>query len=167
MKRIATCVLLAVCLLLFTGCSFLSEDQTDTFTLYYIRSEYMYHSSDSVIVGEPRTIAPQMKIDQLLYLYLAGPVDDSLISPIPKGTELIEIQEYSGLLEITFSDTEKTMTDAQFSLACVCLGKTLMEDPGIIRVTVVSGDRNMTIDRNNYLLTDEVGTTETTKEAIP
>ena len=103
----------------------------------------------------------------MLDLYMAGPVDDSLISPIPKDTDLIDLQEYSGILEITISDTEKTLSDAQFSLACVCLGKTIMEDSGIIQMTVFSGERSMTLDRNSYLLTDEVGAAETSKEATP
>lgn len=166
MKRIVACILLAVISLNFTGCVSISEDQEDTTTLYYIRSEYQYHNADNVIVGEDRTLAPKTEIRQLLDLYLAGPVDDSLVSPIPKGIEVVDIREYSGLLELTLSDTE-ALTDAQFSLACVCLGKTMMEDPDIIQVTVISGERNMTVDRNNFLLTDEVGTSETSKEAIP
>ena len=167
MKRITAWILFAVIALHLAGCSFASEDPGYTATLYYIRSEYEYHSTENVIVGETRSLAYKAEISQLLDLYLAGPVDDGLISPIPKGTELIDIQEYSGLLEITFSDTAQTLSDAQFSLACVCLGKTLMEDPGIIQMTVFSGERSMTVDRNNYLLTDEVGATETTKEDIP
>lgn len=167
MNRIVACILLAVISLGLTGCVLLSEDQGDTTTLFYIRSDHQYHGPDNVIVGEIRTLAPQTEPPQLLELYLSGPVDDSLTSPIPKGTEVVDIQEYSGLLEITLSDTEEKLSDVQFSLACVCLGKTMMEDPGIIQVTVFSGERTMTVNRNNYLLTDEVGTTESTKEAMP
>lgn len=167
MKRIIAGILLAVILLNLTGCVFTSEDTGDTITLYYIRSEYQYHNVDNVIVGEERTLASKTEIAHLLDLYLAGPVDDGLVSPIPKDTELLGIQEYSGLLEITFSDTESVLSDVQFSLACVCLGKTMMEDPDIIQVTVFSGERSMTVDRTNYLLTDEVGSAEISKEAMP
>ena len=158
MKRKAAYILLAVISLVFSGCTSVSEDPGYTTTLFYIRSEYEYHSTDNVIVGERRALANETEIDQLLDLYLAGPVDVSLISPIPKGTELLDIQEYSGLLEITFSDTEDSLTDAQFSLACVCLGKTMMEDASVLQVTVFSGERSMTVTRTSYFLTDEVDT---------
>ena len=167
MKRLAVFILVTVISLMFFGCGSTANESGYTATLYYIRSEYEYHSTENVIVGEARTLASEAEIGQLLDLYLAGPVDDRLASPIPKGTDLLDMREYSGLLELTFSDTEAVLTDAQFSLACVCIGKTMMEDPDIIQVTVFSGDRQMTVDRNNYLLTDEVGDADISKEAIP
>lgn len=168
MKKITACILSAFIILLFSSCAFTSENVEENTTFYYIRSEYQYYNSDSVIVGEERTfISNTNDIHQLIDLYLTGPVDDSLISPVPRDTELIGIQEYSGLLEIIISDTERTLNEAQFSLACVCLGKTIMEDPKIIQVTIFSGDRSMTISRNNYFLTDEVGATVSSKEVMP
>ena len=168
MKKLTAAILLAVISTVFSGCMFASEDQEDKTILYYIRSEYQYYNMENVIVGEDRTLVSRSdELDQLLDLYLAGPVDDGLIAPFTRGTEVLEIREYSGLIEITLSDTGTAMSDADFSLACVCLGKTIMEDPNIIQITVFCGDRSMTVSRNNYLLMDDVTPSETSKEAMP
>ena len=168
MKKLIAAILSITISLVISGCTFSSDDQGNTTTLYYIRSEYQYYSTDNVIVGEDRIFVSRPDaFDQLLDLYLAGPLDDGLISPLPRGTHLVDIQEYSGLLEITLSDTENALSDAEFSLACVCIGKTIMEDSDIIQITVFSGERSMTVNRTNYLLNDESHASEVSKEVQP
>ena len=166
MKKLIAAILAIVISLAFSGCTFSSDDTENSTTLYYIRSEYQYYSTENVIVGEDRILVSKTDdFDQLLNLYLAGPLDDGLVSPLPRDASLIDIREYTGLLEVTISDTEKTLSDAEFSLACVCISKTIMEDSSIIQITVFSGDRSMTVNRMNYLLTDESHSSETSKEA--
>ena len=168
MKRFIAAILSVVISLVFSGCTFAADDQENTTTLYYIRSEYQYYGTDNVIVGEDRIlVSGTNEFEQLLNLYLAGPLDDGLVSPLPGDTHLIDIREYSGLLEITIADTEDSLSDAEFSLACVCIGRTIMEDSGIIQVTIFSGERSMTVNRTNYLLTDDIHASETSKEAQP
>ena len=168
MKRLIAAFLSVVISLAFSGCILSADDPENTTTLYYIRSEYQYYGTDNVIVGEERIVVSRTDaFDQLLDLYLAGPLDDGLTSPLPQDTHLVDIREYSGLLEITLSDTEKTLSDAEFSLACVCIGKTIMEGSDIIQITVFSGERSMTVNRTNYLLTDEIDPSEMSKEAQP
>ena len=168
MKKLIAVILSVVISLAFSGCILSTDDPENTTTLYYIRSEYQYYGSDNVIVGEERIVVSRTDtFDQLMELYLVGPLDDGLIAPLPKDTQLIDIQEYSGLLEITLSDTEIALSDSEFSLACVCIGKTIMESSDIIQVTVSSGERSMTVNRTNYLLVDEIHSSETVKEAQP
>lgn len=168
MKRMTACILLLLFTLSLSGCTSTPESKEDTTILYYIRSAYQYHSDENVIVGEERALAPeQLTVEKLLDLYLDGPVGSDLTLPIPQATDLVDIQEYSGLVEITLTDTEHALTDAQFSLACVCLGKTLLENTDIIQISFFSGDRTMTVERENYLITDGVGVTEIRKEANP
>lgn len=168
MKRLISAILVIVISLVFSGCTFATDDPEITTTLYYIRSEYQYYSTDNVIVGEQRVLVSKPdEMEPLLDLYLAGPLDDGLVSPLPRDASLIGIQEYSGLLEITISDTEKALSDSEFSLACVCISKTMMEDSDIIQITVISGERSMTVNRTNYLLADEIQASEASKEVQP
>ena len=166
MKRMITWMLLAAFALQLAGCYSASEDDAAGATFYYVRSAYQYHSGENVVVGEVRTSGAETSdIAQLVELYLNGPVTEGLVCPFPKDTQLISLLDHTGLLEMTLSDTVSALSDAQFSLACVCLGKTVLENTDIILVTFISGERSMTVSRDNYLTTDDVGTNEATKEA--
>ena len=161
-------MILFVFALQFTGCDYTSAEPTNGSTLYYIRSSYQYHSGENVIVGEDRVLGPEVSgTEQLVGFYLNGPVTEGLVSPFPAGTQLINVQDHSGLLEVTLSDANQTLSDARFSLACVCLGKTLLMDTDIIQVTFFIGGRSMTVNRDNHFITDEVSTNVTIKEVAP
>ena len=168
MKRMIAYILTVIITSLLAGCASAPENEADTVTLYYVRAAYQYHSVENVIVGEQRTVTQTpLTPDQRLSMYMAGPTADGLVSPIPEEVQVLEILNHSGLFEVTFSDTEQLLSDARFSLACVCLGKTLFEDPDIIQLTVISGERTMTVSKDSYLLIDEVGAMEPPKEVTP
>lgn len=168
MKRMTACILLLLVAFYMTACASSSESKEDTVTLYYIRSAYQYHSEENVIVGEERVYSPtELTVAILLEMYMDGPVGDGITAPVPKDTEIVDIRDYSGVLEVALSDTDQALSDIGFSLACVCIGKTLFDNTDIIQVTFFSGDRTMTVTRENYLITDEVKGTQTQKESTP
>jgi hypothetical protein len=168
MKRLFSFALLFLTVFHLTACIASPENMADTVTLYYIRSAYQYHSEENVIVGEERSYSPaELPVEKLLEMYMEGPVGDGIEAPVPEDTQIIDILNYSGVLEVTLSDTEHALTDAGFSLACVCIGKTLFDNTDIIQVTFFSGDRFMTVTRDNFLITDEVKGTQTQKETTP
>ena len=168
MKRLTSFVLLCLITFHLTACAYPSESKADTVTLYYIRSAYQYHSEENVIVGEERSYSPtELTVAKLLEMYMEGPVGDGISAPVPEDTEIVDILDYSGVLEVTLSDTDQALSEAGFTLACVCIGKTLFDNTDIIQVTFFSGDRTMTVTRDNFLITDEVKGTQTQKESTP
>ena len=92
-----------------------------------------------------------------------GPISQELFSPLPRGIQLYGIQQDSGELTIEISNTAATLSDAEFSLACACLSMTCMGLTDTDSVTIVSGSRNLTLNRENLLLNDTITQEENTK----
>lgn len=153
MKRLF-CLILAACLLL-SGCSLSSGGVREPVRFYYLRSEYQYDTPDGVIASEIREAAGHTHdLPYLLALYLIGPSEDELVSPIPRGTRIYSAVTEGDTVTLTLSDTGKTMTDGEFSLACACLALTSMEITGAGAVTIQSGERNVTMTSDNLTLYD-------------
>lgn len=160
MKRII-CILLSLCLLL-SGCG-RAEDHSVSF--YYCRSaeDYQYFESDGVIRGEGRDVTGHRSdLRYMINLYLAGPLEEGLQSPFPKTARLISVSIAEDTILIQLSDQDKTMTDAEFSLACACLTLTCMNLHSCAQVTITSGDRTVTMDESSILLSDDLLPQEST-----
>lgn len=167
MKR-SLCVLLCVLFLIgLCGCSTPLSGSGEPVSFYYRRADFQYHGTDNVIVPEQREISGHGgDLHYLISLYLVGPLDDSLVSPFPKGTRLLETQQTGMELLLTLSDSAASLSDSAFSLACTCLALTCMSFTNAETVTVSSGERVMTITTDNLLLSDDsTGLTETTEES--
>lgn len=167
MKR-SLCVLLCVLFLIgLCGCSTPLSGSGEPVSFYYRRADFQYHGTDNVIVPEQREISGHGgDLHYLISLYLVGPLDDSLVSPFPTGTRLLETQQNGMELLLTLSDSAASLSDSAFSLACTCLALTCMSFTNAETVTVSSGERVMTITTDNLLLSDDsTGLTETTEES--
>ena len=167
MKR-SLCVLLCVLFLIgLCGCSTPLSGSGEPVSFYYRRADFQYHGTDNVIVPEQREISGHGgDLHYMISLYLVGPLDDSRVSPFPKGTRLLETQQNGMELLLTLSDSAASLSDSAFSLACTCLALTCMSFTNVETVTVSSGERVMTITTDNLLLSDDsTGLTETTEES--
>lgn len=158
------CLSLAVMVLL-SGCASAVDGIREPVTFYYPRAQYRYGTPDAVIAGQQREGAGHSgELSYFLALYLMGPADEQLISPLPRGTRVYQTQVEGDEATVTLSDTAKTLTDPDFTLACACLAMTAMDITGVTQVTIVSGDRSATMAAENLLLTDDSAAAETTEE---
>lgn len=156
MKKRFAVLLLTLFLTVSAGCSFASSHMIEPVNFYYRRTQFLYGSSDSVIGSESREASGHTEdLNYLLSLYLAGPVEEGLISPFSRGTLLLSVVQWNDSVTIEVSDTGRFLSDANFSLACACISKTCMELTGAESVTVISGSRSLTTTPNNILLADE------------
>ena len=162
MKRLL-CLVLALCLIL-PGCAVSKERLREPVTFYYPRRQYQYGVEDGVISSEQREAAGHRDdLSYLLALYLIGPSDEALVSPLPWGTRILKTTQKGTAVTLKLTDTALTMTDTEFSLACACLSMTCMGLANVENVTIVSGSRSLTISRDNLLLNDTVTPEETAK----
>lgn len=160
MKKII-CILLSLCLLL-SGCGH-AEDHSVSF--YYCRSpeDYQYFEADGVIRAEARDVTGHRSdLRYLVSLYLAGPLEERLQSPFPRTARLISVSIVEDTIQIQLSDQSKTMTDAEFSMACACLTLTCMGFLRCSQVTIISGDRTVSMNTDSILLSDDLLPQETT-----
>lgn len=153
MKRLS-CVILILCFLL-SGCGMFGERLREPVTFYYLQSEFQHGSQEPVFVSEQREASGHRHdLNYLLALYLMGPSSEDLISPLPKGTRIYMVVSDQNALSLELSDTSKTLSDIQYTLACTCLSLTCFELTQTEAVTITSGERSITMTRDDLVLVD-------------
>lgn len=149
MKRLIFLILFSF--LMLTGCTFAGERIKEPVTFYYVRDNYQKDMSQ-VISSEIRESAGHRDdISYLLALYSMGPSSDELQSTLPRNTK-ITLKEYRDeeiILEL--SESAADMTDSDFTLASACISLTCMDLSDIRQVTLVCGDRNITIQKDQLI----------------
>lgn len=141
--------------LLLSGCGFFTEHIKEPVTFYYLRSEFQYFSQDAVFASEEREASGHRDdLSYLMALYLMGPAEEELLSPIPRGTRIYKTEETASGITLYLSDTAATMDDMEYSLACTCLSLTCLDLTDAAFVTITSGNRSITMNRNTLTLFD-------------
>lgn len=154
MKQLISVFLL--CSMLLTGCSLSSERIREPVRFYYQRVQYEYGAPDGMIAWEERESSGHSHdLTYLMALYLMGPVDEDLVSPVPAGTRVYSITVEQDSVTMVLSDTEKTLSESGYSLVCACLALTAMEISGCNCVTIVSGERKVTMTPENLIQFDD------------
>lgn len=142
--------ILLVCLLL-TGCG---SSMKEPVTFYYVRTSYQEDMQNIIATEERESTGHRQDLTYLMALYFMGPAGDDLTSPIPRGVSLLQVSMEGGKITLELTDTEKSMTDSQFSLACACLSLTCLDITLADSVTIVSGNRSVTMTAENLVLLD-------------
>jgi len=128
--------LLLVCFLL-SSCSASGERIKSPAIFYYLQSQPDYFSEDGVIASEKReTSGHKNDISYLLALYLMGPSDESLTSPLPENCVLYYTEIMDETLILRISSLDNSLSDYEFSLACACLALTCFDITDAQKVTV-------------------------------
>ena len=149
-------------ILLLTGCS--SEPREGTL-FYYCRDpeQYRYFEEDGVIHPESRDLLNHRNdLRYMVSLYLAGPMEEGVVSPFTKATKLISAELHDDVIYIELSGHNTNLTDSEFSLACTCLMLTCMDYMPCQAVSITSGERTLTMDAQSILLYDDLPRQETT-----
>lgn len=163
MKRFV-CLLLALCLSL-SGCGLSRDGIKEPVTFYYLQTEYRYGVEDGVIGTEEREASGHRdNLSYLLTLYLIGPTDESLTSPIPKGTHIFSVEQEGNEVQLQLTDTSQTLTDSGYTLACACLTLTCLSITEAESVTITSGSRSVTMTRDSLTLFDGSAAVTITEE---
>lgn len=154
MKRIV-CLLVVFALLvpLFSGCS---AHRQQPVTFYYLRNDYQTDMNGLIASEQRDASGPRDNLKYLLTVYLMGPVDKKLRSPLPRNTMLIALHQDGEKLSIELWDTSAALSDSEFSVACACLSLTCIQLAPVTEVTIKSGDRVLTLREDTITLNDSV-----------
>lgn len=155
-------VLLMVCLLI-SGCDSTTVRIKEPVTFYYVQADYTTDLSSPLGTEQREAAGHREDLSYLLALYLMGPSQENLVSPLPASTQIISVQETEPGIRITLSDTTRQLTEGEFSLACACLTLTCLDLTDAEVITITSGKRSVSMSRNNLVLFDS-GTPATTEE---
>ena len=150
MKRYISLFLL-LCLLL-SGCSAAGDWVNEPVHFYYVRKNYQ-NDMQQVIASEVREASGHKEdLVYLLALYSMGPVTEDLRSPLPTNAVIVPTEHTAEGLTLTLSESAQSMPDVDFTLSSTCIAMTCMDLMDVEQVTVVCGDRTITIREDNLLL---------------
>ena len=160
MKKRLTAVLILLALLigLMAGCSFIASTK-DPLMLYYRRAEIAYEEN-GLIGSENADFALERSAEPLADRYFDGPRKDGLVSPFPKGTELVSASVSNGVLSLELTDAFANLSGVDLSLALSCISMTFSQLEGVEEVELstehlpIGGQAKIRLDRDQILLED-------------
>ena len=157
MKKLTIAI---VCLLiLLSGCSQNPEYEKPVH-FYYRVSTDRFDSNSKSILSETREGSQWNTLEDIMRAYLAGPVEETMVSPFPPNLRLVHIGQDGTTVFVTLSDEFATLTNLDLTIACGCITLTCLDLTGAQQVTIESenallgGQKSITMDRNSLLLTD-------------
>ena len=151
--------LFAFILILLVFLSACQSTDPDGVTFYYCRDpqQHQYFDGTSVIRTETRDLlSHRSDLQYMAGLYLVGPMEEGLSAPFTKNTRLLSIQKNGSVILVELSDHTDTLTDAEFTLSCACFAMTCMDFIQCDEVTISSGGRSITMNRENIVLFDSL-----------
>jgi len=155
MKRLIGLMLL--CSLLLTGCNSMGERVKEPVNFYYIRQDYQEDMGDVISPEVREASGHRYDLPYLLALYSMGPSSTGLASPFPVNTTILPVEHADEGLVLSIMNEIQTMTDAEYTVASVCLAMTCFEIIEAEQITVVCGDRSVTIRKDNLLMNSSSG----------
>lgn len=151
---ICFCVLLV---LICTGCE--NTEQREPLALYYRAAEISY-SDNGLVRPEAADRALSRDVDSVAIRYFAGPQSDELVSPFPKGTELIGYDLIDGILYLELSGTMAGLGGADLSLALTCINLTFSQLDRVTAIEIsapgyqLAGQESIRLQADQILLED-------------
>ena len=154
MKRLFSLLISLSILLSLAACG---EPDENKYTFYYLRpqSAIQYGQQDQLVVPVTQEISPDSMLpEELLRLYMTGPMDEGCVSPFPKGTYLLTILPREDMLVIVVSREFSSLEGIHLTLAGACLTATCHALSGYERIQVRSGEEIYDFDFNSYIFLD-------------
>lgn len=128
-------VLLA--LLMLTGCAAPMQTPAVPMEFYYTRREAAYHTAEGTMARELRDLGREdMGVDEIVQLYLQGPIDPSLVSPFPTDAVCEEVILDGGILTLRMNESYAALKGVQKTAALACLTMTFSQLPSVREVSV-------------------------------
>ena len=154
--RLLACGLL--CVLLLSGCA--GEPVGDDYALYFRARDLRSAAGEGALQTE-RWTPPEQDLDTaalaeaMMEALLAGPTQEGLTSPFPRGVTLTAWEQKEGnVLHITLSEQYSGLADISLTLADYCIVLTLSQLQGVDGVEIQSDGYSVNY-RSHQLLRPE------------
>ncbi len=146
-------VLLAAALLL-SACGGKEAELSDGPVLWFCSAGEEGHGSALV----PQPYEGELSPEALLAALLAGPTQEGLNSPFPRGVALrqcVRDEEQPGVLVVDLSEQYGGLTDISLTLADYSIVLTLSQAEGVEEVRITAGGRNVSYRSHQLLSAQE------------
>ena len=155
-RTVRTLAALLAALLLLAACGGREDREEQDFVLYYLLEGEPVHGSALDWEPYPGEVDPGP--EELLTALLAGPAQEGLVSPFPRGVSLLSWdwdEEEPGVLRITLSEQYGALTDTSLTLADYCIVLTLSQLEEVEGVEIRSGGHSAGYRSHQTLRADE------------
>ena len=155
-RTVRTLAALLAALLLLAACGGREDREEQDFVLYYLLEGEPVHGS--ALDWEPYPGEADPGPEELLTALLAGPAQEGLVSPFPRGVSLLSWdwdEEEPGVLRITLSEQYGALTDISLTLADYCIVLTLSQLEEVEGVEIRSGGHSAGYRSHQTLRADE------------
>ena len=155
-RTVRTLAALLAALLLLAACGGREDREEQDFVLYYLLEGEPVHGS--ALDWEPYPGEADPGPAELLTALLAGPAQEGLVSPFPRGVSLLSWdwdEEEPGVLRITLSEQYGALTDISLTLADYCIVLTLSQLEEVEGVEIRSGGHSAGYRSHQTLRADE------------
>jgi len=161
-QRIAIVLFLSV---IISGCGFFGERIMEPVTFYYLQTDYTFGREPRVIVPEEREASGhKADLSYLLTLYLMGPAEEEHRTPLPSGTQILNVKYRGNTVSMELSNSVYVLSDAELTLACACLTLTCLDITDAQQVSITYQDRTVTMSGDSLTLIDDKIETMNTEE---
>ena len=155
-RTVRTLAALLAALLLLAACGGREDREEQDFVLYYLLEGEPVHGS--ALDWEPYPGEADPGPEELLTALLAGPAQEGLVSPFPRGVSLLSWdwdEEEPGVLRLTLSEQYGALTDISLTLADYCIVLTLSQLEEVEGVEIRSGGHSAGYRSHQTLRADE------------
>ena len=155
-RPVWTLAALLAALVLLAACGGREDRAEQDFVLYYLLEGEPAHGS--ALDWEPYPGEADPGPEELLTALLAGPTQEGLTSPFPRGVSLLSWdwdEEEPGVLRITLSEQYGALTDISLTLADYCIVLTLSQLEEVEGVEIRSGGHSAGYRSHQTLRADE------------
>lgn len=159
MKRLI--ILLLSVMMLLTGCTS-TKNISRTVQFYYIHNEIEFGSKSGVIASNTVQIKYKNEDNlQILNRYFNGPTNYECISPFPAGITLIDFETTQDTARLTLSPHMSMLSGIDFTVACACLTRTVIELTGVqtvhlsIQDNLIDGQESIRLTMSSFTYWDD------------
>lgn len=158
MKRTIIILLVLSMVMSFCACRENAENLEAPATFYYLQPMDALDLSKSVLQSEIRETAHlHGQLEEILNVYLAGPVSDAYVSPFPADVFVLSAEQYETKVVVTLSKMFSQLEGYERSIGNICLAMTVLELTGCEEVVLTTNGEadSVTITRELLYLMDQ------------
>lgn len=152
-------VLLLAALALWSGCSSRGEPGQAQYLLYFLADDEEHHGAAlKAQVWAPEEERPAAGPEELMEALLAGPEEEGLTSPFPRGVTLQQWEwdpDRPGNLKIWLSEQYSGLSDISLTLADYSIVLTLAQLEGVKSVEILSAGYSTSYRSHQQLAPEE------------
>ncbi len=158
MKKTLCILLILILVLSQTACGKNDKQIVAPVNFYFPLANTAY-GTQSGVIGVEQFDSKDHETDYsyLLRRYFEGPQSETLNTFLPKGTELISFYDFDGKVQIILSSQISQLSEADLTVACACITRTVMELTDADSVQISANDNSLgDIEANRFTLVDFV-----------